>query len=326
MNSQIEMSEAILVAYIDGTLSPAQMAQVEHWYDASEENRKLFEQLYFILQLHDRTQSVKGISAEQSLAALKEKIAARNGHSGCKKVVSFGGRALRYAAVFTLLAVVTGFIAYLFYDNRQECVVVADNEQNKTVVLPDQSTVVLKGDSKISFSTKFADKRVVYLDGEALFDVVKVADSEFVVKTSDAQIVVKGTKFNFKAYSNSKLIETTLLEGAIDLRTNGHKIAIKPNQKAVYNTETRRMNIVEVDARLEIFGERYFNTERLEYVINSLEHIYNCKISFADQNIKDIRFSGTVNRNNSLDHTLNILTLTTGTEYKRYGDAIVISK
>lgn len=326
MNSQIEMSEAILVAYIDGTLSPAQMAQVEHWYDASEENRKLFEQLYFILQLHDRTQSVKGISAEQSLAALKEKIAARNGKSSSKKVVSFGRRALRYAAVFTLLAVVTGFIAYLFYDNRQECVVVADNEQNKTVVLPDQSTVVLKGDSKISFSTKFADKRVVYLDGEALFDVVKVADSEFVVKTSDAQIVVKGTKFNFKAYSNSKLIETTLLEGAIDLRTSGHKIAIKPNQKAVYNTETRRMNIVEVDARLEIFGERYFNTERLEYVINSLEHIYNCKISFADQNIKDIRFSGTINRNNSLDHTLNILTLTTGTEYKRYGDAIVISK
>ena len=90
MNSQIEMSEAILVAYIDGTLSPAQMAQVEHWYDASEENRKLFEQLYFILQLHDRTQSVKGISAEQSLAALKEKIAARNGKSGSKKVVSFG--------------------------------------------------------------------------------------------------------------------------------------------------------------------------------------------------------------------------------------------
>ena len=81
MNSQIEMNEAILVAYIDGTLSPEQMAQVEHWYDASEENRKLFEQLYFILQLHDRTQSVKGISAEQSLAALKEKIAGIN-HMG----------------------------------------------------------------------------------------------------------------------------------------------------------------------------------------------------------------------------------------------------
>jgi hypothetical protein len=86
------------------------------------------------------------------------------------------------------------------------------------------------------------------------------------------------------------------------------------------------MNIVEVDARLEIFGERYFNTEKLDYVINSLEHIYNCKISFSDQSIKDIRFSGTINRNNSLDHTLNILTLTTGTEYKRYGDAIVISR
>ena len=326
MNSQIEMNEAILVAYIDGTLSPEQMAQVEHWYDASEDNRKLFEQLYFILQLHDRTQSVKGISAEQSLAALKQKIAARNAQHSNKRVITFGRRALRYAVVCVLLAAVTGFIVYFFYDKNQQCVVVADNEQQKTIVLPDQSTVVLKGDSKISFSTKFADKRVVYLDGEALFDVVKIAGNEFIVKTNDAQIVVKGTKFNFKAYSNSKLIETTLLEGAIDLRTSGHKIAVKPNQKAVYNTETRRMNIVEVDAHLEFFGERYFNTEKLDYVINSLEHIYNCKISFSDQSIKDIRFSGTINRNNSLDHTLNILTLTTGTEYKRYGDAIVISQ
>ena len=105
MNSQIEMSEAILVAYIDGTLSPTQMAQVEHWYDASEENRKLFEQLYFILQLHDRTQSVKGISAEQSLAALKEKIAARNRHSGSKKVVSFGHRAAGCSYRFYCLSV-----------------------------------------------------------------------------------------------------------------------------------------------------------------------------------------------------------------------------
>ena len=185
MNSQIEMNEAILVAYIDGTLSPEQMAQVEHWYDASEDNRKLFEQLYFILQLHDRTQSVKGISAEQSLAALKQKIAARNAQHSNKRVITFGRRALRYAVVCVLLAAVTGFIAYFFYDKNQQCVVVADNEQQKTIVLPDQSTVVLKGDSKISFSTKFADKRVVYLDGEALFDVVKVAGSEFIVKTEE---------------------------------------------------------------------------------------------------------------------------------------------
>lgn len=326
MNNQIDMTEAMLVAYLDGSLSPEQMAAVERWYDASEENRKLLEQLYFILQLHDCSYAVKDLQPEQSLAALKQKIEKRNAESRQIKRVSFIRQILRYAAIVVAIVAVAGLASYLFYGRNQQCEIVADNMENKTIVLPDQSTIVLKADSKVSFSTKFTDKRVVYLDGEALFDVAKVAGSEFVVKANGAQIVVKGTKFNFKAYSHNPIVETTLIEGAVDLRTNGQKVTVKPNQKVFYNKETRRMNIVEVDAYLDIFGERYFNAEKLEDVISSLEHIFNCKISFADYRLQDIRFSGTINRKNTLEHTLNILTLTTGTTYKRYGDAIVIDK
>ncbi|MBQ7855889.1 MAG: DUF4974 domain-containing protein [Alistipes sp.] len=326
MNNQKEMNEAKLVAFIDGSLSPEEMAEVEHWYDASDENRKTLEQLYFVLQLHDRCNAVKDVNPERALAALKQKIAQRSAAKRRRSFMTLGRRVMRYAAIVLLLAGVAGLGAYIYYDKNQYCEIVADNSQNKTIVLPDQSTVTLKADSKISFPAKFTEERVVYLDGEALFDVAKRKGAEFVVKAKGAQICVKGTKFNFKAYSACPKIEATLIEGAVDFRTNGHKVAIKPNQKVVYNAESRRMNIVEVDARLDIFGERYFDMEKLGYVINSLEHIYDCKISFADNRIEDIRFTGTVNRNNSLEHTLNIITLTTGTEYKRYGDAVVISK
>ena len=86
------------------------------------------------------------------------------------------------------------------------------------------------------------------------------------------------------------------------------------------------MNIVEVDAELEVFGQRYFDTEPLGSVVNSLEQVYDCRISFSDARIEDIRFSGTIDRSNTLDHTLNIVTLTTGTSFRREGDAIIIDR
>ena len=327
MNREKEITEAMLLAFIDGKLSPDDMAEVERWYDASEENRKVLEQLYFVAQLHNVCSAVKDIEPEQSLAALKHKIAQRKANKRNGRILRFGNFMLRYAAVILLFLGAIGVGVYFYYDKNQYCEIVADNQQNKTIVLPDHSTVTLKSNSKISFPAKFTEERIVYLDGEALFDVKKVSTGkEFIVKAKGAQIVVKGTKFNFKAYSQNPKIEATLIEGAVDFRTNGHKVAIKPNQKVVYNSNDRRMNIVEVDARLDVFGERYFDMEKLGYVINSLEHIYDCKISFSDMRIEDIRFTGTINRNNTLEHTLNIVTLTTGTSYRKYGEAIVISK
>ena len=326
MNREKEITEAVLLDFIDGNLAPDEMAEVERWYDASEQNRKVLEQLYFVAQLHNVCRAVKDVNPEQSLAELKHTIAQRKANKRNGRLMRLGSFMLRYAAVILLLLGAVGVGAYIYHDRNQYCEIVADNQQNKTIVLPDHSTVTLKSDSKISFPAKFTEERVVYLDGEALFDVTKVAGKEFVVKAKDAQIVVKGTKFNFKAYSQNQKIEATLIEGAVDFRTNGHKVAIKPNQKVVYDSNDRRMNIVEVDARLDVFGERYFDMETLGYVINSLEHIYDCKISFSDMRIEDIRFTGTINRNNTLEHTLNIVTLTTGTSYHKYGDAVVISK
>ena len=198
--------------------------------------------------------------------------------------------------------------------------------ENKTIVLPDKSTVELKANSSIVFNSNFTKNRVVKLDGEALFDVVKMSGVPFTVKAKGAEIVVKGTKFNFKAYSDRESVEAVLINGAVDFTTATHNVALKPNQKVVYNKGSRRVNIIEVDAELEVFGQRYFDMEPLGSVINALEQVYDCRVSFSDARIEDIRFSGTIDRSNTLDHTLNIVTLTTGTSFRREGDAIIIGR
>ena len=324
MQKMIEITEAMLVDFIDGKLSAEQMDAVEHWYEESEHNRQQLEQLYAVVKLYDMKQAVKDVDVHKSLAQFKERVAKRERKSRKAGIVR---TMLRYAALLLLCMAVGGPVLYYAHSMRGEvCEICAGDLEDKTIVLPDRSTVVLKENTTICFNSNFSKSREVKLDGEALFDVVKMNGVPFVVKAKGAEIVVKGTKFNFKAYSDCSNIEAVLIQGAVDFATNSHNIALKPNQKLVYNKGSRRVNIVEVDAELEVFGQRYFDTEPLGAVVNTLEQVYNCRISFTDARMENIKFSGTIDRSNALDHTLKIVTLSTGTSFRRDGDAIIIDK
>lgn len=328
MNNKSSINEAVLLAFIDGKLPADEAAAVERWYDASEENRKMLEQLCFAVFLSDRAEMIRNLDPEKSLAQLKLRIAEKERR--VRRRTRFAAavrRSMRYAAAALLLVAVAGVTAYLGRRDSGCCEIVADGVANKTIVLPDKSTVVLKPDSRISFPSDFtADNRVVKLDGEALFDVAKIKGSEFCVKAHGARIVVKGTRFSFKAYSDSPNVEAVLIDGAIDFRSSGHNIAVKPNQKVVYDTDSRRVNIIDVDARMEVYGVRTFESEPLRDVFRILEQVYGCDIVFDDDRTADIKFSGTVSRDNTLDHSLDIITLTTGTRFRRDGKRIVILK
>lgn len=316
-----DITEAMLVDFIDGKLSPEQMAQVERWYDESEENRRSLEQLYYVVKLHDMSVAVKDIDPAVSLAAFKQRIAQRK----VEQKKSSWSRVFGYVAAAVACMIIVGSF-FMFGDRGEMCEIFADGGQQKVIVLPDKSTVELKANSTIAFNSNFTKKREVKLDGEAVFNVVKMDGVPFTVAAKGAEIIVKGTKFHFKAFSDSSNIEAVLIQGAIDFSTYSHKLALKPNQKVVYNKGSRRVNIFEVDAELEVFGQRFFDAEPLGTVINTLEQVYDCRISFTDARMENIKFTGTVDRSNLLDHTLKIVTLTTGTSFRREGDAIIIDR
>lgn len=316
-----DITEALLVDFIDGKLSPEQMAQVERWYDESEENRRSLEQLYYVVKLHDMSEAVKNIDPAASLAAFKQRIAQRK----VEQKKSSWSRVFGYVAAAVACMIIVGSF-FMFRDRGEMCEIFADGGQQKVIVLPDKSTVELKANSTIAFNSNFTKKREVKLDGEAVFNVVKMDGVPFTVTAKGAEIIVKGTKFHFKAYSDSSNIEAVLIQGAIDFSTYSNKLALKPNQKVVYNKGSRRVNIFEVDAELEVFGQRFFDAEPLGTVINTLEQVYDCRISFTDASMENIKFTGTVDRSNLLDHTLKIVTLTTGTSFRREGDAIIIDR
>ncbi len=108
--------------------------------------------------------------------------------------------------------------------------------ETKNVILPDQSTIVLNANSKLSFVDNWEDASVreITLEGEAYFSVThKKNNQPFKVKTEDGVAVeVLGTTFN--VYHRTKETKVVLNSGKISLSLPtvdaDSKIIMKPGE------------------------------------------------------------------------------------------------
>lgn len=150
-------------------------------------------------------------------------------------------RLLAPILVTALLAVALFFFVGLPAFVKNKDVVAAPRQvfaakgRKQKIVLPDNTQVWLNADSKLSYDSNMNNEktRVVYLTGEAFFDVTK-RQEPFIIHTSKISIKVLGTAFNVKAYPGEKITETTLLRGVVELSVNNRpekKIILKPNEK-----------------------------------------------------------------------------------------------
>ena len=184
------------------------------------------------------------------------------------------------------------------------------------VVLSDNTIVWLNAGSRLVYPTQFKDKsREVILFGEAYFEVSKNPKKPFVVKTSDLDIKVLGTKFNVSAYEEDKVILTVLKNGSVAIRHKGAKpfekdIVIKPNQMASYDKTNSDTKIYEVAAdaySLWTKGLISFNEVDFSRVIKQLERFYNISIQFSDHQKEAMRISGKLDLKRSKKEVMEYL-------------------
>lgn len=202
------------------------------------------------------------------------------------------------------------------------------------LVLEDGTTVWLNAGSHFAFPQKFnKNKREVFLDGEAYFEVAKNTQKPFIISTSDINIEVLGTKFNVSAYSSDILSETVLLEGSVNIWDNRkfftNKVVMVPNQKATYNKTSK-----DIELKKESEPEKYiswvegwyqFTDQNLEEVLKKLERYYNIKFEY-DQSIKSkiLPVSGKLDLKDSLNEVLVVLSKVAKFEYRISGNSVII--
>lgn len=197
------------------------------------------------------------------------------------------------------------------------------------VNLEDGTKVWLNADTKLKYPVSFLGKqREVFLEGEAFFDVAKNG-KKFVVKTSFGDVHVLGTEFCISAYKNDTKCYTTLVEGKVSVQTRNSKpLIILPGEQVIaYKSgkkEKRKVNVENYVGWKD--GVYIFSDESLESIMKTLERLYDVSISFMDEELKSIPFTGNVPRYENISVFLNALVRTGDLKYRIEGKNIVLYK
>lgn len=156
------------------------------------------------------------------------------------------------------------------------------------LALPDGTQAWLNSASSIRFPTAFnEDTRQVYITGEVYFEVAKDEKKPFLVSVNQqAAIRVLGTHFNVKAYEDETVIETTLVEGSIQLSAAGKELLLKPGQQARLNAQ-RRMELTPVVDLNQVLawknGLFNFNGYDLKAVMREISRWYDLDIVYEKE-------------------------------------------
>lgn len=196
-----------------------------------------------------------------------------------------------------------------------------------SMVLTDGTKAWLNAASSLRFPVAFADKeRLVTVTGEVYFEVAPDAARPFRVQIANkGSITVLGTHFNVHAYNDETDITTTLLEGAISVRSGSQQQLLGPGQQATISEQSAISIRKQVDlAQVMAWKDGYFsfNDTNIYALMKQISRWYDVEVRFEGKVTED-GFSGKISRNAPLTSVLQILELN-GIHFKITGRQITV--
>lgn len=244
----------------------------------------------------------------------------------------------RIAASFTALLLLAGASVWYSQQVHKQHIHTQFGE-NRTVTLPDGSTVLLNGNSTLSFRDDWdADQnREVWLDGEAYFKVTKKQRAgsptpspiKFITHTPTLDITVLGTQFNVNTRRGATAV--MLVEGRVQLNKPGQNqpnrvIEMKPGQFASAQPNIEKVAIRTEKSQLHTSWTQHefvFENTALSDITQQLRDTYGIDITLEDAELGNRRFTGNLS-NQSTETLLTTLALTFDLNVAHDGDRIIL--
>lgn len=195
------------------------------------------------------------------------------------------------------------------------------------VVLSDSSVVWLNSASELEYPVCFsAKRRVVKLKGEAYFQVHSDREHPFVVLSGGVEIMAVGTEFNVNTHRRGR-IETTLLEGRVEVSKDGRQVTLKPAEAAVYRIEQGSLTVEQVNPYICAAwknGDIAFSDERLEDIMEKLALWYDFDVFYRNSDLKNILLSGDMKRYGKVEDLLYFFEQSAGLRFDIKGKTITV--
>lgn len=238
------------------------------------------------------------------------------------------------ALSISILFASTVFLSRLFVKNEMEYLEVAVAMASRdTVILPDNTKVILNSGSKLLFPNHFARKeRRVFLYGEGFFDVTSNPDVPFIVCSGNVRAQVYGTEFNMNTYDNLEEVSIGLISGkmAVEAKSrNGvSRIMLNPGDVVRYNKKESRLYNTSYIPNAECLwtsGDHCFIDQSLSEIAKQLERDFNCRIIVSNDIVNKRHFTMAFVNNESLEQILKAISINCQIEYKHLNDIYILN-
>ena len=202
------------------------------------------------------------------------------------------------------------------------------------IVLADSSVIWLNSGSRFIYPVQFSEeKREVFLEGEALFEVAHNSHKPFSVVTNNIEVKVLGTVFNVTAYPDDKFTNTVLERGSVEIEYPGQSILkhstlkITPGTSAIYNPEEKTISQQQVETKYYTSwreGILLYQHQSLAEIVKKLSRCYNVEISTDNVELAETCFSGKLDLKEDVLNVLETIAFASNLEIETKNKQIVI--
>ncbi|WPU98789.1 FecR domain-containing protein [Mucilaginibacter sp. cycad4] len=322
------IDDDLLVKYLVGEATPAEVEAIQNWIAASPENRQEYDNFKLIWDESRQIASTKTLDEDAAYLRLQKRI----GNTVTTPTQPAQLRKMKtswwvgIAASLLLVCTVAWLTLSHYYDNKAIAFVKIDSKtKTRAQTLPDGSVVTLNSHSTLIYPKKFTGKiRPVTMLGEAFFKVTPDKTKPFIIRVNGVTVRVVGTSFNVKSRNGKTqvIVET----GIVNVSEQTKNVNLNPGEKVLVTKKDGLLAKESIKGRLYNYyatHELVCDETPLYELVSSLNEIYGAHIVIGNKAIANLPIT-TVFKDQSLDQVLLVISETFKIKVERGKKGIVL--